>query len=210
MTKIKICGITGKDDAASAALLGADLLGFVFYKGSKRAIDAEGACSIVKGVPRGIVRVGVFVNEGADTILATAEKCGLDAAQLHGDETPDLCGKLKGKIKVIKAFRIRSADSLDGVDGYDADYYLFDTFREDAFGGTGKVFSWDMLKEREFSRPVILSGGLNADNVCGAIKACSPFGVDVSSGIEASPGKKDIEKMRRFVENVKRCDNESK
>ncbi|MFH1995781.1 MAG: phosphoribosylanthranilate isomerase [Candidatus Omnitrophota bacterium] len=208
MAKIKFCGITNIEDAGEAARLRADYIGFILYKGSKRHVDAERVAVIARTVPPGIGRVGVFVNEEADTVLSVARNCGLDTVQFHGDEAPEYCGRFRGKLRVIKAFRIRTADDLRAVDRYDVDYYLFDTFHDAMFGGTGTTFNWSVISGRAFKKPIFLSGGLNPENVCDAIKTVSPFCVDIAGGIERMPGKKDHEQMRRFAENVRGCDND--
>jgi len=203
MTRIKICGITNKDDALQAVKLGVDMLGFVFYSGSQRYVAAEAVKDIADILPPSIDVVGVFVNEPRDSVLAAAQRCGLDMIQLHGDEPHEYCKGLAGFIKVIKAFRVKDDRSLAAVDDYPADYFLFDTFQEGEFGGSGKRFDWELLAGLRFQRPVILSGGLDHSNVEKAIRMIAPYGVDVSSGVESSPGKKDHTLMKKFIENVR-------
>ena len=204
MTKIKICGLTNKEDAKEAARLGADFAGFIFYKRSPRYIEPKDARAIAGTLPAEVIKVGVFVDERLETISEAARLAGLDMAQLHGEEGPEHCSFVRKRIKVIKAFRTRDAKDLEKINEYDADFYLLDTYREGKPGGTGEAFDWNILSDKRFSRPVILSGGLRPDNVREAIQKVSPYGVDVSSGVEKSPGKKDFILMRKFIENVRK------
>ena len=204
MTKIKICGLTNKEDAKEAARLGADFAGFIFYKRSPRYIEPKDARAIAGTLPAEVIKVGVFVDERLETISEAARLAGLDMAQLHGEEGPEHCSSVRKRIKVIKAFRTRDAKDLEKINEYDADFYLLDTYREGKPGGTGEAFDWNILSDKRFSRPVILSGGLRPDNVREAIQKVSPYGVDVSSGVEKSPGKKDFILMRKFIENVRK------
>ncbi len=206
MTKIKICGITNKVDAVEAARSGVDMLGFIFYKKSPRFVSQKSARDIINELPGDIMKVGVFVDEEPDAVLSLARSAGLDAAQLHGGETPECCADLKESLKVIKAFRIKDKKDLSRINGYDVDFYLLDTYQRRARGGTGKTFDWGIISDFEFLRPIILSGGLNPGNILDAIKTISPFGVDVSSGIEESPGKKDLKLMKKFVEEIRKAD----
>jgi len=206
MTKIKFCGITNKKDALEAAKLNVDMLGFVFYEKSKRFVEAKTVRDISNELPPYITRVGVFVNEEPDIVRAIAEEGMLDMLQFHGDETPDYCRRFKDDYKVMKAFRVKDAKSLKKVNDYDVDIYLFDTYTKDAAGGTGKSFDLKVLEGFEFLKPVIISGGLDADNVSSAIQKISPYGVDVSTGIEKSPGIKDEKLMKKFVESVRKVD----
>lgn len=204
MTRIKICGITNKIDAIAASGLNVDMLGFVFYKKSKRFVEPRAACDIANELPPFIAKVGIFVNEERDKVMETAENALVDILQFHGDEDPTYCANFRDKYKVIKAFRIKDKDSLKKVNDYDADYYLFDAFSPDTIGGTGKTFDWKILDGFEFLRPVILSGGLIPENVAKAIRDAAPYGVDVSTGVERAPGRKDPALMARFVENVRK------
>ena len=206
MTKIKVCGITNMTDALAAAELGVDMLGFVFYGKSKRYVEAKTVRGIVNELPGSILKVGVFVDEEKDKVLDMAADLSLDILQLHGNETPDYCASLKDDYKVMKAFRVEDSASLRNVNDYLADYYLFDTYRKSSAGGTGRTFDWKLLKDFEVLKPFILSGGLDPDNVGKAIMEVVPYGVDVSSGVERSPGKKDIGLLKKFVTNVRRLD----
>ncbi|MCM8760886.1 MAG: phosphoribosylanthranilate isomerase [Candidatus Omnitrophica bacterium] len=205
MTRIKICGITNKADAVAAADLGVDMLGFIFYPKSPRYVDPATAEDIVNALPDDVVKVGVFVDEKEKRVVQIAQDVQLDTLQFHGAETPEYCASFKEGYRVIKAFRLRDKSDLVAVNGYDVDYYLLDTYEIGSCGGTGKVFDWKMLKDFEFLKPVILSGGLNSSNVGKAIAEVAPYGVDVASGVEKSPGKKDIELMRKFVAEVRKA-----
>jgi len=200
-TKIKICGITNTKDALLASQLGADALGFIFYRESKRYIDPEIAKRIISSLPPFVTTVGVFVNQSLDEIIAIKDKTGIDAAQLHGDETPQFCSSVP--LKVIKAIRVK--DDLDehGVAQYPVQAILFDTYSDVEYGGTGKSFNWEILKDISISGEIILSGGLSPDNVAEAVRTVRPYAVDVSSGVEATPGKKDHMKLRKFIEAIK-------
>lgn len=206
MTRIKICGITNKTDAVAAAGLGVDMLGFVFYKKSKRYVEPEAAEDIINELPPSIKKVGVFVDEDKDDVLKIAQDALLDTLQFHGDETPGYCESFKGNYGVIKAFRLKDRKDLEKTIDYNADYYLFDTYSRDSIGGTGETFDWDILRDYEILRPVILSGGLSSKNVANAIREISPYGVDCSTGVEESPGKKSLELMKGFIENVRKAD----
>ncbi len=203
MTLIKICGITNKPDALEAAALGVDMLGFVFFKGSKRYVKPSVAQDITNELPDKIEKVGVFVDEKESDVMAIAEDAGLTALQFHGDESPEYCAKFSGRFKVIKAFRVKTQADLKAVNAYASDYYLFDSYQKDTEGGTGRVFDWKILNDFEILRPMVLSGGLNHLNVGRAIIELAPFAVDASSGLEEKPGKKDHFLMKIFVENVR-------
>lgn len=204
MTLIKICGITNKIDAVNASKLGVDMLGFVFYEKSKRYVDLKTAKDIINELPEPIAKVGVFVDEDAGKVRAIAEDAALDTLQFHGDETPEYCAAFKGDYKVIKAFRLKEREDLKSISLYDVDFYLVDTHKYGLAGGTGEAFDWKILKDFEFLKPVILSGGLNPDNVARAILEVVPYGVDVSTGVEESAGKKSLRLLKRFVEEVRK------
>ncbi len=205
MTKIKICGITNKADAIAAAELGLDMMGFVFYSGSKRHVEPKIVKEIANELPPSLVKVGVFVDMDKNKVLDIAEECALDMLQFHGDETPDYCAGFKDSYKVMKAFRIKNMESLKGINDYNVDFYLLDAYSAKEKGGTGEIFDWKIIENFEFLKPVILSGGLTPDNVRDAIEQLSPYGVDVSSGVEMSPGKKDTLLMKKFVENMRKA-----
>lgn len=199
MTRVKMCGITNSEDALCAVGLGASALGFVFYEKSPRFIRPEEAGEIIGRVPPFVTKVGVFVNAEADYLREAKNIAGFDVYQLHGDETPEFCAAFGERY--IKAIRVKDAESLSAVELYDTDAFLFDAYSPDAYGGTGENFSWDVLSSRKLENKfVILSGGLNSGNVREAIQAVNPYAVDVSSGVESSPGIKDHLKLKRFME----------
>ncbi len=202
MVKVKICGITNFEDAMAAVDFGADALGFVFYKESPRHITPEKAAAIIKYLPPFVQSVGVFVDETAETIEHTIASCCIDMIQMHGSEPPDKC---KSSRRVIKAIRIKNLDSLAPLAGYRGmvSAFLLDAYAPDALGGSGRAFNWDIAVEaKQFGR-IILAGGLSPQNVADAVRHVRPYGVDVSSGVEQAKGKKDLAKMRSFIEKAK-------
>jgi phosphoribosylanthranilate isomerase len=200
MVRIKICGITNLEDALLAAELGADALGFIFYAKSPRKVDAETARAIIAQLPPFVAAVGVFVDEAAAVVQELAAKVRLDWVQLHGQESPDYCRTLG--YKVIKAFRIQDEDSMRQLAGYQgaAQALLLDTYKKGQVGGTGEIFDWHLARKAKKYGPIILAGGLTADNVAQAIATVLPAAVDAASGTEAAPGKKDPAKLRAFFE----------
>ncbi|MBU0503315.1 MAG: phosphoribosylanthranilate isomerase [Candidatus Omnitrophota bacterium] len=204
MVKVKICGITNLEDALTAVNAGCDALGFMFYKKSPRYISPLKASSIIRQLPEKIIKIGVFVNSTESFIRKTAKICKLNLLQFHGDETPEFCAKFKDK-RVIKAFRVKGVIGPEEILKYNAFAYLFDTYTKSGFGGSGKVFNWKFVQHPEcITRPIFLSGGLTEKNVCQAIKTFRPHWVDVSSGVEKLPGKKDQSKVRKFIKAVKK------
>ena len=195
--RVKICGITTIEDALHAVAMGADALGFVFYPASPRYISPEQAQQIIDQLPPFVSIVGLFVNAEPDQIRTIIRQCCLDVVQLHGDETPDQCHYPEAK--VIKALRIREADCLNGIENYPVSALLLDAWVEDAYGGTGQLGRWDLAAQVAQQFPVILAGGLTGDNIRIAIDAVHPYAVDVSSGVESSPGDKDPELVRDFI-----------
>lgn len=203
MTKVKICGITNLDDALTCASRGADFLGFIFYRKSPRFIPPETAASIAGHLPPGMLKVGVFVNEKPQVVRRTAESCGLDFLQFHGDETPTYMRQFK-EFRVIRAVRVKGRRSLLGLKDYAPAFFLFDTFAEGRFGGTGEPFDWRLLESfKKLKRPFFVSGGLAPDNVGRLLERIHPYAVDVSSGVEKRPGKKDKKLVRAFMRAVK-------
>ena len=198
---VKICGLTDKADALHATGCGADAVGLVFYAGSPRCVSPETARSICADLPPFVTRVGLFVNEEPQKILETAMYCGLDVVQLHGDETPEQSNYLP--LRTIKALRIKDATSLKGHEDYQVSALLLDTWVSDSYGGSGECFNWDLAATVAAGRPVILAGGLTPANVATAIAKVKPYAVDVSSGVECSPGKKDYEKVAAFIRAAK-------
>jgi phosphoribosylanthranilate isomerase len=202
VTRIKICGITDPDDARNAALLGADTIGMIFVERSPRCIDASRAAEIMEALPACVSVVGVFVNHPNPQGLEDfALSLGLHAVQLQGNETPDYCSMIQ-KVKVIKAFRVDDAFRVESLRNYGTGTFLLDS----GSGGTGKTFDWSKAYGANAFGWIMLAGGLNPDNVSEAIRQTHPFAVDVASGVESSPGRKSYEKMRRFIENVRKTD----
>jgi phosphoribosylanthranilate isomerase len=204
MVRVKICGITNELDAQRAARAGAWAVGFIFHKKSPRFISPFKAKKIIESLPPFITPVGVFVDHNTGAVRDIIQHCGLRTIQLHGDEDPMTCRRLRaGNVKVIKVFRVDEKFDGASVEGYTADAFLFDTHDPNNYGGTGKAFDINLLKSVKASQvPVILSGGLNASNVIEAINALKPYAVDVNSGVEESPGKKDHNKMKDFIDIV--------
>ncbi|ODS34228.1 MAG: N-(5'-phosphoribosyl)anthranilate isomerase [Candidatus Scalindua rubra] len=201
MTKVKICGITNLNDAKIAVDYGADAIGFVFAE-SVRNVSKEKARSIVQKLPPFVTAVGLFVNENAENIEATCRFCGLDVIQLHGNERPGILNKLKN-FKTIKAFRIRTERDITPIKRYKPNAILLDGYSENQMGGTGTSFDWRIIKKVKTSKPIIIAGGLTHLNVSHAIKIANPYGVDVSSGVESKPGKKDRKLIKKFIDAVK-------
>ena len=206
MTRIKICGITNLDDALTAIEAGADALGFNFVPHTPRYIEAQNAATIIDCLPPFITTVGLFVNEELAKIEAIANQCHLNVIQLHGDESPEFCDTLNRKS--IKAFRIKDESSLSQLPNYRASAYLLDTYVKGKMGGTGEVFDWHLAVKAKQYGPIVLAGGLNPDNVAGAVRQVHPYGVDVSSGVEAKPGRKEPAKVRAFIRAVREVDRE--
>jgi phosphoribosylanthranilate isomerase len=196
--KIKICGITNLADARVAVEAGADLLGFVFYDQSARCVGMKEAAEIIGALPPFVAKVGVFVNAPAAIVWRAIRECGLTMAQFHGNESPEYCAQFG--VMTMKAVRMRDAESLDSLPAYKTDAWLLDTYAADKPGGTGATFNWDLAVEaQKLGQPIFLAGGLTAENVAAAVRHVRPFGVDVSSGVESGPGKKDAGKVRAFV-----------
>lgn len=205
MFRVKICGITNVDDALHAVELGADALGFVFAE-SPRRVTPVMAQQVIEKLPPFVSKVGVFVDEDKGVVSETAFACNLDALQFHGHESPEYCARFREKgAKVIKAVRVKNSESLEPLSQYLADAYLLDTHVEGMAGGTGLTFNWELALEAKKFGPIILSGGLNPENVAEAIRVVKPFGVDVSSGVEKRTGKKDLDKLRAFFDEAWRA-----
>ena len=210
MVRVKICGITEKDDAFKAIKFGADALGFVFHKKSPRYVSPSRARNIISILPPFVTVVGVFVDERLGAINDIASFCGLNAVQLHGEEDHHYCHRLKRyNFRTIKGFRVGVDFGFKQVEKYKVDAFLFDAYQENIYGGTGKTFSWELLRQADIKGPVILSGGLNPENIMDAVRLLKPYAVDVSSGVESEPGKKDHRKMMAFIQNVRRADEET-
>lgn len=204
--RIKVCGITSTEDARMAVDEGADALGFVFCPTSPRHVQPDTAAAIIAALPPFVAKVGVFVDAPAAVIRDTIERTGIDTLQFHGDEPPAFC--LQFGLKTLKAFRLASDASLGRIRDYATSAWLLDTFLPGQPGGTGKTFNWDLaVRVRDWGRPLVLAGGLNAVNVAAAIRQVRPFGIDVSSGIEIAPGRKDPSKLRQFMACVRAAED---
>lgn len=206
MTRVKVCGITNPDDARDAVLLGADAIGLNFYEKSPRVIDASRAAAIIDSLPAFVSVVGVFVNHpDPQNLEDLALSLGLHAVQLHGNESPDYCSMIH-RVKVIKTLRVDTNFRVESLRSYGSRVFLLDASSTTQYGGTGQVFDWSRAYGANAFGSIVVAGGLNAENVGEAVALLHPFAVDVSSGVESSPGKKSYEKMRRFIENVRRTD----
>ncbi|MBU1853414.1 MAG: phosphoribosylanthranilate isomerase [Candidatus Omnitrophica bacterium] len=208
--RVKFCGMNSVEGAKKAVSIGADAIGFVFFKNSPRYITPECAETIIKDMPPFIDNVGVFVNEKIEFIKECVVKCGLDVVQLHGDEEVEYVAQarkfLKG-IKLIKAVRVKDRESIRSIEDYAADAILLDTYKSGFYGGTGKVFDRTLaMLAKQSCRNLIVSGGLSSDNVYEVVTQIAPYAVDVSSGIESSPGKKDAGLMQKFIQEVRRAE----
>ena len=202
MTRVKICGIKEFEDARDAALLGAHAIGLIFIPSSPRYIDPARAAKIIELLPPFVTTVGVFVNHPDPQNLEDfAVSLGLHAVQLHGNETPDYCSMIQ-RVKVIKSFRVDSSFRVDTLRSYGSGTFLLDGCAP----GTGRSFDWDLAFGANAFGSIIIAGGLDPDNVAQAVHTLHPFGVDVATGVESRPGKKDYDKMRRFIEAVYRAD----
>jgi phosphoribosylanthranilate isomerase len=200
IVKVKICGITNWTDARRAIDGGADLLGFNFFAGSPRYIAPAKARQIVQRLPKTISVVGVFVNESEEKMLEIATVVGLTHLQLHGDELPDVVGRLAGSIRVIKAIRVREPFRASQLDRFKrASAILLDSFDKGQFGGTGKSFDWKIARRVKSRARIFLAGGLTPDNISEAIRVAEPYAVDVCSGVESAPGKKDPARMKDLM-----------
>ena len=205
-TRVKICGITRVEDGAAAVERGADAIGLIFYRPSPRYVTLEQARRIVAATPAFVSTVAVFVNPSREGVETVVRECGVTLLQFHGDETPDFCSGFSRPY--IKAARIRPGlDLLKYLSPHTAARaWMLDAFHEDLWGGTGGAFDWGLVP-REAAKPVILSGGLTADNVAEAVRRVRPYAVDVSSGVEASKGIKDAAKIAAFIGAVRREDS---
>lgn len=203
MTRVKICGIRTASAALAAAEAGADAVGFVFYPPSPRFVPPARAAELARRLPPFVLRVGVFVNAPVQVVEEVAEQVGLDVVQLHGDEPPEVCARLRRR--VIKAVRVDGPDAVARAREYPVAAVLLDAHVPGLYGGTGRRFDWSLV--RGLDKPVILSGGLTPDNVGEAIRQARPYAVDASSGVETA-GEKDPEKIAAFVRAVRAADRE--
>lgn len=204
--EVKICGITNLEDASACVKLGADALGFIFYPPSKRFVNVEKAKEIRWIIPQNVSVVGVFVNETPGTIIEVARKANLDYVQLHGQEDPRMVESLKKDgVRVIKALFGNREPGISLAHTYPAEAILVESSEASQHGGTGKTWKWSVVQDYDFHLPVILAGGLAPENVVEAINMAKPAAVDVSSGVEAEPGKKDLKKVEQFIQSAHSC-----
>jgi len=206
--KIKICGITNEEDAVWAVNYGAHYIGLNFHKDSPRKVSLDMAARVVKKVPPFIPCVGVFVEQQPEEILKIVQKTGLMGIQLHGDHTPDQCREIAGKMEVtlIRAFRVAEESDLDAIAPFKGacSHILLDAKVEDQMGGTGQTFPWELARRaKSFGLPIFLAGGLTPENVAQAIEEVQPFAVDVASGVERLPKRKDLDKLKKFINEAK-------
>jgi phosphoribosylanthranilate isomerase len=201
ITKVKICGITNYEDAVAALDMGADLLGFNFYPESPRYLTMEKAASIINKLPGFVDTAGVFVNATIEQIHDINNCCQLNWVQLHGDEDPEFCRLLLyHSVKTMKAIRVKDAKDIERVDDFFTDAVLLDAFNPEKYGGTGLTFDWNIIGH--IGKRVFLAGGINPGNVAKAVEL-GVYGIDVCSGIESEPGKKDHGKMKKLFDNIK-------
>jgi phosphoribosylanthranilate isomerase len=200
--KVKICGITRAEDALVAVDAGADALGFMFYASSPRCVTREAAAPIIHQLPPFVAKVGVFVNPTVEEVRQAIADCGLDTLQFHGEELPEFCRQFG--LKVLKAFRVQGPETLKVLSDYSQMTWLLDSFVAGTRGGTGNTFNWDIAAQAVKSGGrVILAGGLTPENVAEAVRKVHPYGLDVSSGVESAPGRKDAAKVRAFITAAK-------
>ena len=200
--KVKICGITCAEDALEAVDAGADALGFMFYAPSPRCVTRETAAQITRQLPPFVAKVGVFVNPTVEEVRQTIAECGLDTLQFHGEEPPDFCRQFG--LKALKAFRVQGPEALGVLPNYSSVAWLLDSFVAGTRGGTGNTFNWDIAAQAvKMGGRVILAGGLTPENAAEAVRKVGPHGLDVSSGVESAPGKKDAAKVRAFIAAAK-------
>ena len=196
--KVKICGITNVDDAKAAADAGADALGFMFYPPSPRNLTIDAAAKIAHHISPFVLRVGVFVDPDPDVVLSAISACGLNLLQFHGEESPEFCQQFG--VMTMKAFRIRDSESLESLPQYRTDAYLLDSYVAGRQGGTGEQFNWDLaIEAKKHCKPIFLAGGLTPANVADAVAKVQPYGLDVSSGVELSPGRKAHHRIQAFI-----------
>jgi len=202
IVKVKICGITNYRDAKAAVDMGTDLLGFNFYPKSPRYITPEDALKIINRLPTFVDIVGLFVNSSFQEIVNTIDLCQLNWVQLHGDEKPSFCQKLLShNVKTMKAIRVKNARDISKANRYFTDAVLFDAYHPEKYGGTGLTFDWNIIGH--ITKRVFLAGGITPENASAAVEL-GVYGIDVCSGVESKPGKKDHRKMKKLLENVRR------
>ena len=201
-TQVKICGVTSVADALAAAGAGADMIGLMFYDGSPRHVTLAQAAEIARALPPFVLKVGVFVNPDEAQVMEAIAACGLNLLQFHGDEPSDFCTQFG--VMSLKALRVRDSESLQTLANFHTDAFLLDAYSKGGLGGTGEKFNWDLaVAAQKLGKPIFLAGGLTPENVADAVKQVRPFAVDVSSGVESAPGKKDAAKVRAFIQAAK-------
>jgi len=201
ITKVKICGITNYEDAVAAMDMGADLLGFNFYKKSPRYVEPEKVADIVSQLPGFIDLVGVFVNSTIEQIHEIKQICSINWVQLHGDEDPEFCNALRSHdVKTMKAIRVKDQSDIEKAKDFFTDAILLDAFDPENYGGTGETFDWNFIGH--IGKRVFLAGGINPDNAEAAVKL-GVYGIDICSGVETSPGTKDHNKMKQLFDNIR-------
>ena len=207
MVHVKICGITSAADAQAAIEAGANLIGFNFYAKSPRQIAEDQAAEIRALLPKRVKAVGIFVNRLPADVITLRSSVGLDAVQLHGDETPETVAEIAPVVQVIKAFRVEPEFPLATLEQYSRAFaFLFDAAHTDQYGGTGHTTDWDVARRASLKHRIILAGGLKVENVAAAVRIVRPYGIDVASGVESSPGKKDHGLLREFIQEVRRAE----
>ena len=207
MIRVKICGITNWPDARAACEAGANFIGLNFYEKSPRFISTEDAAKIRPQLPKNVEAVGIFVNAKPVDILSICASLRLDAAQLHGDETSQVVAEAAKSIRVFKAFRVDPDFSFSTLEEYpEAEAFLLDASHTGQYGGTGRTTDWALARRAALAHRIILAGGLKVENVAAAIRLVRPFAVDVASGVESKPGKKDHGRLREFIQEVRRVE----
>jgi phosphoribosylanthranilate isomerase len=201
-TQVKICGVTNVADALAAAEAGADMIGLMFYEQSPRHITLATAVEISRVLSPFVLRVGVFVNPQEALVTRAIGECNLSLLQFHGDETSEFCTQFG--LMSMKAIRVRDEESLKQLENFQTDAFLLDAHSKSGLGGTGEKFNWDLaIEAQKFDKPIFLAGGLTPENVAEAVRKVRPFAVDVSSGVEIAPGKKDHAKVKAFIQAAK-------
>ena len=205
-TRIKVCGMREMAEVAEVVAAGVDAIGLIFVAKSPRYIEPERAREIVKSLPPFVDAVGVFVDQEAAVVNEIVRYCGLTKVQLHGAESPSYCAEIA--CRVMKVFRVRESLTTEDLAPYagEVSAFLFDTFHEKNAGGTGQAFDWGLLEKLSSPRPVVLAGGLTPDNVGEAVRLVRPFAVDLNSGVEFEPGRKDLDKVRAAIAQVAAAD----
>lgn len=207
MVRVKICGITSAADAQAAIEAGANLIGFNFYQKSPRHISEDQAAEIRSKLPRRVKAVGIFVNGLAADVIALRSSLKLDTVQVHGDESPETVAEIARVVPVIKAFRVEPEFPITTLDEYSRAFaFLFDAAHTGQYGGTGRTTDWDVARQASLKHRIILAGGLKVENVAAAVRIVRPYGIDVASGVETSPGKKDLDLLREFIKEVRRAE----